>query len=68
MSEVKVTALLKEKLNPTYLAVEDVSCEPMSNINQFYTFIGGHARQLLVCIQSNLFKDPLTSILVSVPY
>ena len=65
MSEVKVTALLKEKLNPTYLAVEDVSCEP---INQFYTFIGGHARQLLVCIQSNLFKDPLTSILVSVPY
>ncbi|CAI8053812.1 Protein BOLA2 [Geodia barretti] len=26
VSEVKVTALLKEKLNPTYLAVEDVSC------------------------------------------
>ena len=34
-SEVKVTALLKEKLNPTYLAVEDVSCEPMRNITSF---------------------------------
>ena len=25
--EMKLAALLKEKLNPTYLAVEDVSCE-----------------------------------------
>ena len=31
-TDSEVTALLKERLNPTYLAVEDVSCELLQQI------------------------------------